>query len=142
MLVQIYIDGAARGNPGPAGIGVVIKKGSQTFAEISDFIGKATNNIAEYIAFIRGLEEALVLGATKVECFSDSELLVKQINGEYKVKNEGLSPLHHHAKSLIKKFKTFSISHTVREENKHADELANKGIDENPLKDSPLFGKI
>lgn len=142
MLVQIYIDGAARGNPGPAGIGIVIKRGQQTLAEISDFIGKATNNIAEYIAFIRGLEEALVLGATKVECLSDSELLVKQINGEYKVKNEGLVPLHYHAQSLIKKFKTFSISHTVREENKHADKLANKGIDEHALKNSPLFDKI
>jgi ribonuclease HI len=142
MLVNIYFDGAARGNPGPAGIGVVVKKGATTLAEISDFIGKATNNVAEYIAFIRGLEEALVLGATKAECFSDSELLVKQINGEYKVKNEGLIPLHHHAKSLIRKFKTFIISHTYRKENKHADELANRGIDEHSLKNSPLFDKM
>lgn len=142
MQVQVYIDGAARGNPGPAGVGIVIKKGSSTLAEISDFIGKATNNIAEYIAFIRGLEEALVLGAKKAECFSDSELLVKQINGEYKVKNEGLAPLYHHAKSLIKKFKTFSLSHTMREENKHADNLANQGIDAHSLKDSPLFDKM
>ena len=142
MLVNIYFDGAARGNPGPAGIGVVIKKGATTLAEISDFIGKATNNVAEYLAFIRGLEEALVLGATKAECFSDSELLVKQINGEYRVKNEGLVPLYHHAKALINKFKTFTISHTYREENKHADKLANHGIDEHPLKDSPLFDKM
>jgi ribonuclease HI len=139
MLVQLYIDGAARGNPGPAGIGVVVKRGASTLAEISDFIGKATNNVAEYIAFIRGLEEALVLGATKAECFSDSELLVKQVKGEYKVKNEGLVPLHYHAKSLIAKFKTFSIEHTLREENKHADKLANQGIDEHATKDSPLF---
>ncbi|MEE8638389.1 MAG: ribonuclease HI family protein [Candidatus Margulisiibacteriota bacterium] len=142
MLIQIYTDGAARGNPGPAGIGVVVKKGAGTLVEISDFIGKATNNVAEYIAFIRGMEEALVLGATKIECFSDSELLVKQIQGEYKVKNEGLIPLHYHAKSLIRKFKTFSIDHTVREENKHADKLANRGIDEHSLKGSPLFGKM
>jgi ribonuclease HI len=139
MLVQIYTDGAARGNPGPAGIGIVIKKGSATLAEISDFIGKATNNVAEYMAFIRGLEEALILGATKIECFSDSELLVKQIKGEYKVKNEGLIPLHHHVKSLIRKFKTFSIEHTLRDENKHADNLANRGIDEHSTKGSPLF---
>lgn len=142
MLVQLYIDGAARGNPGPAGIGVVIKKGAQTLAEVSDFIGKATNNVAEYLALIRGLEEALALGATKVECYSDSELLVKQIRGEYKVKNEGLVPLYYHAKSLINKFKFFSIEHTLREENKHADKLANQGIDEQTLKDAPLFGKI
>lgn len=139
MLVQIYTDGAARGNPGPAGIGIVIKKGAATLAEISDFIGKATNNVAEYLAFIRGLEEALVLGASKAECFSDSELLVKQIKGEYKVKNEGLIPLHYHAKSLMRKFKTFSIEHTLREENKHADKLANQGIDEQSTKGSPLF---
>ena len=130
MLVQIYTDGAARGNPGPAGIGVVIKKGSTTLAEISDFIGKSTNNVAEYMAFIRGLEEALLLGATKAECFLDSELLVKQVKGEYKVKNEGLVPLFRHSMNLIKKFKTFSIEHLVRKENKHADELANRGIDE------------
>jgi ribonuclease HI len=139
MLVQIYTDGAARGNPGPAGIGVVVKRGSQTMAEISDFIGKATNNISEYMAFIRGLEEALVLGANKIECFADSELLVKQIKGEYKVKNEGLVPLYYHAKSLIKKFKTFNIEHTVRDENKHADQLANQGIDQQATKNSPLF---
>ncbi len=139
MLVQVYTDGAARGNPGPAGVGIVVKRGAQTLAEISDYIGKATNNVAEYIAFIRGLEEALTLGATKVEFFSDSELLVKQIKGEYKVKNEGLTPLHHHAKSLIKKFKTFSISHTERKENKHADKLANQGIDDQTTKSSPLF---
>lgn len=142
MLVQLYTDGAARGNPGPAGIGIVLKKGAATLLEISDFIGKATNNVAEYIAFIRGLEEAILLGAKKAECFSDSELLVKQINGEYKVKNEGLIPLHYHAKSLIKKFKTFSISHTERGENKHADKLANRGIDEHSLKNSPLFDKM
>lgn len=142
MEVQVYIDGAARGNPGPAGIGIVIKKGSTTLAEISDYIGRTTNNIAEYLAFIRGLEEALVLRATKINCLSDSELLVKQIKGEYKVKNEGLLPLYHHVKSLIKKFKTFTIEHTLREENKHADQLANKGIDEHSLENSPLFGKI
>ena len=98
-------------------------------AEVADFIGKTTNNVAEYMAFIRGLEEALLLGATKAECFLDSELVVKQVLGEYRVKNEGLAPLYYQAKALIKKFKTFSISHTVREENKHADRLANQGID-------------
>jgi len=142
MKVSLFSDGAARGNPGPAGIGIVVKKGHELLLEASAYIGKTTNNVAEYLALIRGLEEALLLGATEIECFSDSELLVKQIHGEYKVKNEGLVPLHFHLRSLIKKFKHFSISHKVREENKHADELANCGIDQHPLKDSPLFGKM
>ena len=128
MKVEIYVDGAARGNPGAAGIGIVIKKGSKILLEASAFIGKTTNNVAEYLALIRGLEEAMVLNAKEVNCFSDSELLVKQINGEYKVKNEGLTPLHYHAKSLINKFKTFKISHTYREENKEADKLANAAL--------------
>jgi len=137
--LEVFIDGAARGNPGPAGIGVVIKSGRKTLLEISDYIGSSTNNVAEYISLIRGLEEVLLQSTKEASFYSDSELLVKQINGEYKVKNEGLKPLHHHAKSLIAKFKKFSIEHTEREENKHADKLANKGIDEQPLKGSPLF---
>lgn len=142
MKAQIFTDGAARGNPGPAGIGVVIKSGGKTILEVSDYIGKTTNNVAEYLALIRGLEEALLLGAKEAECFSDSELLVKQIQGEYKVKNEGLSPLFHHLQSLMVKFKKFSITHKAREENKHADALANRGIDERALKGSPLFGTM
>ena len=142
MKVQIFTDGAARGNPGPAGIGVVIKSEKETLLEVSDYIGKTTNNVAEYMALIRGLEEALDMGNKSVEVYSDSELVVKQLNGEYKVKNEGLVPLYLHTRSLIKKFNHFSINHTVREENKHADELANKGIDDHALKGSPLFGKI
>ncbi|OGB90363.1 hypothetical protein A2625_05630 [candidate division WOR-1 bacterium RIFCSPHIGHO2_01_FULL_53_15] len=142
MVVQIFTDGAARGNPGPAGIGVVIKKGAETLLEISGYVGKTTNNVAEYVALIRGLEEALLLGAIEAEAHSDSELLVKQVNGEYKVKNEGLVPLAYQVRALTSKFKKFSISHRVREENKHADELANRGIDEHGLKNSPLFGKI
>lgn len=142
MKVSLFTDGAARGNPGPAGIGIVIKKGHELLLETSAYLGKTTNNVAEYLALIRGLEEALLLGAKEVECFSDSELLVKQITGEYKVKNEGLIPLHYHLKSLINKFKHFAITHKVREENKHADDLANCGIDEHALKNSPLFGKM
>ncbi|MBI5079029.1 ribonuclease HI family protein [Candidatus Saganbacteria bacterium] len=142
MKATIYTDGAARGNPGPAGIGIVIKKGHETLLEAAAYIGKTTNNVAEYLALIRGLEEALLLRAEEVEVFADSELLVKQINGEYKVKNEGLIPLSHHARSLVAKFKRFSITHKAREENKRADALANRGIDEHSLKDAPLFGKI
>lgn len=142
MKVSIFIDGAARGNPGPAGIGVVIANDKETLLEVSDYIGSTTNNVAEYMALIRGLEEALDMGNKSVEVFSDSELLVKQMNGEYKVKNEGLIPLYLHLRSLIKKFNHFEIHHTVRGENEQADELANRGIDEHGLKDSPLFGKM
>lgn len=129
MKARIYTDGAARGNPGPAGIGIVIKNEKKVLLEVSDFIGKATNNIAEYMALIRGLEEAIDLGEDEVEVFADSELMVKQIQGEYRVKNQGLIPLHHHVKSLIKKFKSFDISYITRQDNKRADSLANQGID-------------
>ena len=133
MAVQIFVDGAARGNPGPAGIGVVIKDDSKTYLEVADFIGKTTNNVAEYMALIRGLEEAIDLEQMNVSVLSDSELMVKQIKGEYRVKNKGLIPLHHHAKTLIKKFTSFSIQHTAREDNKEADKLANQGIDEHQI---------
>jgi ribonuclease HI len=136
---EVYIDGAARGNPGEAGIGVVIKEGRKTLLEVGSYIGKATNNIAEYMALIRGLEEVLLIKKESAKFISDSELLVKQLNGEYRVKNEGLLPLYLHAKELIKKLKHFEITHAYREANKHADKLANRGIDEKPLKDSPLF---
>jgi ribonuclease HI len=139
MPVQIFTDGAARGNPGPAGIGVVIRNDAEVLVKVSDYIGKATNNVAEYMAFIRGLEEALDMGERNVEVFSDSELLVRQMNGEYKVKNEGLTPLFHHARSLTHKFKHCRIYHTAREENKLADRLANKGIDDHSTKGTPLF---
>ena len=142
MKVEVFCDGASRGNPGEAGIGVVIKEKTRILLEVSDYIGKTTNNVAEYMALIRGLEEALLLGANEASFFCDSELLVKQIHGDYKVKNEGLKPLNLHALSLIKKFKKFNIKHTYREENKHADELANLGLDHYSLKESPLFGKM
>jgi len=142
MKVEVFCDGASRGNPGEAGIGVVIREKTRTLFEISDYIGKATNNVAEYLALIRGLEEALLAGANEASFFCDSELLVKQIKGEYKVKNEGLRPLHLHALALIKKFKKFEIFHKIREENQHADELANLGIDRQSLKNSPLFDKM
>ena len=141
MLVQIYTDGAARGNPGPAGIGVVIKSENKVILEVADYIGKATNNVAEYMALIRGLEEAIDLGHKSVDAFADSELMVKQLNGEYRVKNEGLLPLYLHLKSLIRKFNHFTITHTPRESNIHADRLSNKGIDDAAMKDSPLFNR-
>jgi ribonuclease HI len=143
MKVQIYSDGASRNNPGQAGLGVVIKKGKEVVAEIAEYLGKTTNNIAEYMAFIRGLEEALALGAKEVHCYADSELLVKQINGEYRVKHEGLVPLYHHAVALSKKFKDFELEYIPREQNKAADALSNKAIDDHHASThGPLFGTI
>ena len=136
-IATVNIDGAARGNPGEAGIGIVIKSGKKIIKEIAGHIGSTTNNIAEYTALIKGLEETLVLGFKEADFISDSELLVKQINGEYRVKNEGLKPLYLHAQSLIKRLKHFSIQHTYREQNKEADQLANKGIDEKLIVELP-----
>ncbi|MFA5839848.1 MAG: ribonuclease HI family protein [Candidatus Margulisiibacteriota bacterium] len=128
---QIFTDGAARGNPGSAGIGIVIRNNERVLLEVFDYIGTATNNVAEYSALLRGLEEALDMEIDHVEVFADSELVVKQVKGEYRVKNEGLLPLYQQLMPLIKKFKHFSISHIPREQNVDADKLANKGIDEN-----------
>jgi len=140
MAIEVYIDGAARGNPGPAGIGVVIKDGPKLIEEIGAFIGKATNNIAEYIALIRGLEEVLIRGFTSAKFYSDSELLVKQLNGEYKVKHDNLVPLHYHILTLVDRMKDFSIKHVTRDKNEHADKLANEGIDIHSHS-GPLFNR-
>lgn len=129
MAIEVYIDGAARGNPGPAGIGIVIKDGPKIIEEIGAYIGKTTNNIAEYMALIRGLEEVLIRGFKSASFFSDSELLVKQLNGEYKVKHENLIPLHYHILTLVDRMKDFSIKHLTRDKNAHADRMANEGID-------------
>jgi len=126
---QIFSDGAARGNPGPAGIGIVIRHDEKVLLEVSDYIGTTTNNVAEYSALIRGLEEALDMEIDKVAVFADSELMVKQIKGEYRVKNDGLLPLFKQLQPLIKKFKHFSITYIPRKKNKAADRLANIGID-------------
>lgn len=129
MAIEVYIDGAARGNPGPAGIGVVIKDGPKIIEEIGAYIGKTTNNMAEYFALIRGLEEVLIRGFKSASFYSDSELLVKQLNGEYKVKHDNLIPLNYHVLTLIDRMKDFSIKHVTREKNEHADKMANEGLD-------------
>ncbi|OGC05928.1 hypothetical protein A2526_03305 [candidate division WOR-1 bacterium RIFOXYD2_FULL_36_8] len=129
MKLTVFTDGASRNNPGHAGIGIVIKKDGKTILEISDYIGKTTNNIAEYMAAIRGLTEALILGGTEIELFADSELLIKQIKKEYRVKHEGLKPLYNQMLSLIKKLKVFKAKHIKREENREADKLANIALD-------------
>ncbi len=127
----INVDGASRGNPGKAGIGAVIRGSDNTIIErVSKYIGIATNNIAEYQALILALETAKQIGAEKISIYSDSELMVKQIKGEYRVKNEGLKPLYQKAIGLLKDFKAYGIIHVEREKNKEADKLANQAIDE------------
>ncbi|MFH0887328.1 MAG: ribonuclease HI family protein [bacterium] len=135
-IIEIYVDGGSRGNPGDAGIGIVIKKGKETIKEISEYIGKATNNVAEYVALNRGLQEAVLCNYHDIAIFADSELMVRQLIGEYKVRDESLRPLNYLALSLIKKFKNQRIFHIPRENNKEADKLLNKAIDGHS---SPLF---
>lgn len=124
-------DGASRGNPGPAGIGIVLESlDGGIVDELAEYIGHATNNVAEYNALIRGLEEAAKHGAMEVTVFSDSELLVRQMNGEYRIKNEGLKPLFMQATELARtRFGKFTITYVPREQNRRADRLANLAID-------------
>jgi ribonuclease HI len=131
----IYCDGASRGNPGNAGIGVVIylpgeegPEGKNVEIKISGYIGIATNNVAEYSALIAGLEKAVSIGTKKIKIFLDSELLVRQINGIYKVKNKNLQPLWMKVMNILKEFDTYKVSHVRRELNKEADALAREGV--------------
>ncbi len=123
----IHSDGASSGNPGPAGIGAVIEVGSKK-VEISKSIGMATNNVAEYQALIEALEIAKREGASEVSLYLDSELVVKQILGEYRVKNEGLRPFFQKALELLESFDKFEIRHVRREENREADSLAKRAV--------------
>ena len=126
----IYIDGAARGNPGVAGIGIIIKDGQgQKIRQLYKYIGQATNNIAEYTALVYGLQEALILGLKDVVIYSDSELLVKQLNGEYRVKNSNLRPYYEQSLHLRTGLQRLEIRQISREENKETDKLANKAVD-------------
>ncbi len=129
--VIAYTDGASRGNPGNAGIGILlVDENDNIIKEISDYIGQTTNNIAEYTAMLTALKEALEMNFEEIEVISDSELMVKQINGEYQVKNEGIKPLYKEDCELLKGFKNFTVRHDRREQNKEVDKLANLGIDE------------
>lgn len=122
-------DGGARGNPGPAGIGFVIEIDGEVVCRGGRFLGSATNNIAEYEALIWGLENVAALGHREVDVYADSELMVKQINGLYKVKNEGLKPLFVKALRLLRGFSAWRVSHVRREINKLADAMANEAMD-------------
>lgn len=126
----IYTDGGARGNPGPGGIGAVIyDEDKKKIAEISEFLGHSTNNQAEYKAVIAAMKKAKELGAEFLEFFLDSELVVKQLKREYKVKNPDLAPLFLQIYNLEMGFKKISFHHIPRERNKEADALANMAMD-------------
>jgi len=130
LSVVIEIDGGARGNPGPAAAGVVIKDAAdgQVIFAGGFYIGRATNNVAEYAGLIRGLTKAAQLKAKSVAVRSDSQLMVYQINGLYRVKNEGLKPLFEQARQLARQFGKFTIEHVPREENEMPDRLVNKAL--------------
>ena len=128
--IIIFSDGGARGNPGPAGIGAVLyDENKKIIAEISQYLGETTNNQAEYKALIAALKEAKRLKAEELACYLDSELVVKQLNREYKIKNKDLAPLFLEVYNLSLSFKKISFTHIPREKNTVADSLANKAMD-------------
>jgi ribonuclease HI len=133
MKIQMYTDGGARGNPGPAAVGVFIcNSEGEAIEELGETIGEATNNVAEYSALIRGLECARDLGATDAECFLDSELVVKQLKGQYKIKNFNLQKLCDQVRKVAQHFQSVSYTHLPREADgmRRADQLVNRALDE------------
>ena len=129
--IEIFCDGASRNNPGESAAGATLKSPSgDTIAEISEYLGIKTNNEAEYLALILALEKAASLGAAEVTVKCDSQLMVKQVQGEWKVKHPNMKPLHARARKLADGFASFSISHVRREFNAEADALANRALDE------------
>ncbi len=127
--MTVCFDGASRGNPGQAAIGVVVLKDGVPVREIGETIGVTTNNIAEYRALLRGLEEAHALGARTVRVQSDSELVVRQLSGQYKVRSPKLAPLHRQAVARMRRFERVSVVHIPRDRNRGADALANDALD-------------
>jgi len=123
--LRIFVDGCSRGNPGPAGIGYLIfDEGGRLLSKKWKHVGLRTNNEAEYLAAIEALKEALSLGASEIELLSDSELLVKQIRGEYAVRSDRLAPLHEELIRLVRGFEKFIVKHIERDGNREADRLA------------------
>jgi ribonuclease HI len=126
----VNVDGGARGNPGPAAIGVVVRGADGAVLEERQArIGSATNNVAEYKALLLGIERAAELGASELELVGDSELIVRQVNGEYKVRDAALRTLHEEVKRALTRFERWSIRHVRREENAEADRLVNEALD-------------
>ena len=128
--LTVNVDGGARGNPGPAAIGVVVRgPDGEVLEEHGERIGHATNNVAEYKALLRGIELAAARGAVELELIGDSELVVRQVEGRYKVKDAGLRELHDEAKRALGAFEGWSIRHVRRAENADADRLVNQALD-------------
>jgi ribonuclease HI len=129
--LQIHFDGGSRGNPGDAGYGVHVQdEDGADVARLYGYLGVATNNVAEYQGLLHGLRFALEEGAKRVHVYSDSELVVRQIDGRYKVKHQGLLPLYREACALLGRFTRWTIAHVPRAQNKEADKLANRALDE------------
>ena len=129
--LRLYSDGAARGNPGPAGAGaVLVTPEGVTVEQLGKFLGRQTNNVAEYEGVLLGLRRARELGVRSLEVYADSQLMIRQLDGSYKVKNEGLKPLHAEASAMLKGFAKVKLVHIPREENRAADEMSNRAIDE------------
>jgi ribonuclease HI len=129
--VVVHVDGGARGNPGPAAVAAVAAEpDGGVLAERNAYIGETTNNVAEYRAVLLGLELAKDLGATEVELVNDSELVARQIGGQYKVKNAGLKPLHLETMQALREFAGWSVRSVRRESNERADELVNEALDQ------------
>lgn len=127
----LYSDGAARGNPGPAGAGAILYgPNGDILASLTRYLGRATNNVAEYQALILGLSEALDQGLSRLSVRLDSELIVRQLDGAYRVKSPGLKPLYQKACTLLERFESVDVAHVPRAQNKEADHLANQAIDE------------
>jgi ribonuclease HI len=129
QAATVHIDGAARGNPGPAAYALVLRRPGEPVIEQAETIGTATNNVAEYTALIRALERAAELGIRTLAVFSDSELIVKQMNGEYRVKNADLQDLYREAQALRKSFERVTLTHVRRAQNADADRLCNEALD-------------
>ncbi|MBV8113992.1 MAG: ribonuclease HI family protein [Silvibacterium sp.] len=128
--ITAWCDGGSRGNPGPAGFGVHIEDGQgKTVAQLSEYIGRKTNNFAEYSGLLAALNYALEQGYSRLKVISDSELMVKQIKGQYRVQSPELRPLYEEAKRRIGRLDSFQIHHVLREKNRHGDRLANEAMD-------------
>jgi len=130
LKLVVNVDGGARGNPGPAAIGAVVQDGEGNVLEQrGERIGTATNNVAEYKALLLGIERAAELGASELELIGDSELIVRQVKGEYKVKNATMRELHTEVNKALRAFDSWSIRHVRREQNAAADRLVNAALD-------------
>jgi probable phosphoglycerate mutase len=137
--ITANVDGGSRGNPGPAGFGVYIRGANgAAIAQLSEYLGHKTNNFAEYSGLLAALEYAVAHGHRALKVISDSELMVRQMNGQYRVSSPDLKPLYEKARSLARQLDKFTIQHVLREQNRHADKLANEAMDRGMSQNRPL----